>query len=203
MSDELTRLSATALAALVAQRSVSPVEIVEAHLRRGERLNPPLNAVVTYAPDALAGARRAEESIMRGDPPGPLHGVPFTVKDTIATSGVRTTSGSLLRADHVPARDAPAVARLRAAGGILLGKTNVSEMAMDHTATENPLFGRTFNPHDPDFSAGGSSGGEAAAIAAHLSPAGLGSDLTGSIRIPAHFCGVCGVKPTTPGAIPQ
>ncbi len=133
---------------------------------------------------------------MGGKPIGPLHGVPITVKDTIETRGLRTTSGSILRANHVPDHDATVVARLRAAGAIILGKTNTPEMAIPYES-DNPVFGRTNNPHALDRTPGGSSGGEAAAIAAGLSPAGLGSDLSGSIRVPAHFCGIVGLKPTT------
>jgi Asp-tRNA(Asn)/Glu-tRNA(Gln) amidotransferase A subunit family amidase len=194
--DDLTAKSATELAALIRARAVSPVEVVEAHLQRIEALNPALNAVVTLAPDALERARAAEEALMRGAELGALHGVPVTVKDTIDTEGLRTTCGSLLRADHVPAADAGAVGRLKTAGAIVLGKTNAAEMAMTYEA-DNPVFGRTNNPHDARRTAGGSSGGEAAAISACLSPAGLGSDLMGSIRVPAHFCGIAGLKPTT------
>lgn len=198
--DELTDKSATVLAAMIRGRVASPVEIVEAHLRRIEALNPRLNAVVTIAPDALERAREAQEALARGQLMGALHGVPVTVKDTIDTRGLRTTCGSALRAEHVPATDAAAVARLKAAGAIVLGKTNVAEMAMTYEA-DNPVFGRTNNPHDLRLTAGGSSGGEAAAISACLSPAGLGSDLMGSIRVPAHFCGIVGLKPTT-GRVP-
>jgi amidase len=197
---ELTKLPAVKLAALVRGREVSPVEVVEAYLSRIEKFNPRLNAVVTLAPDALRRAREAEDEIMRGRAMGLLHGVPFTVKDTIETEGLMTTSGSLLRAKHLPREDAPAVARLKAAGAILLGKTNVPEMAIPYEC-DNPLFGRTNNPHDTELTSGGSSGGEAAAISACLSPAGLGSDLSGSIRVPAHFCGIAGLKPTS-GRIP-
>ena len=200
MSDELVKLSATKLAALIRSRKVSPVEVVEAHLRRIEQLNPKLNAIVTLAHDSLERAREAEAAITRGDELEPLHGVPFTVKDTIDTEGVRTTSGSRLRASHVPKRDAPAVARLKRAGAILLGKTNVPEMAIPYEC-DNPVFGRTNNPFDTNKTSGGSSGGEAAAISACLSPVGLGSDLSGSIRVPAHFCGIVGLKPTT-GRVP-
>ncbi|HUQ33362.1 MAG TPA: amidase [Pyrinomonadaceae bacterium] len=198
---ELTKLSAGALAALIRGREVSPVEVVEAHLRRIEKFNPGLNAVVTLAPDALRCALAAEGKLMRGHDVGLLHGVPFTVKDTIETEGLRTTSGSLLRAGHVPLKDAPAVARLKAAGAILLGKTNVPEMAIPYEC-DNPVFGRTNNPHDTALTSGGSSGGEAASISACLSPVGLGSDLSGSIRVPAHFCGIAGLRPTS-GRIPS
>jgi Asp-tRNA(Asn)/Glu-tRNA(Gln) amidotransferase A subunit family amidase len=185
---------------MIRGRVVSPVEVLEAHLRRIEALNPQLNAIVTLAPDALERAREAEAAIMRGQMRGVLHGVPLTVKDTIDTQGLRTTCGSLLRREHVPKRDATAVARLKAAGAIILGKTNTAEMALTYEAV-NPVFGHTNNPHDLQRTAGGSSGGEAAAISACLSPAGLGSDLMGSIRVPAHFCGIAGLKPTT-GRVP-
>lgn len=188
-------MSATKLAALIRAREVSPVEVVEAHLRRIERLNPALNAVVTVAPDAMERAREAEEALVRGEELGALHGVPVTIKDTIETRGLRTTSGSRVRAQHVPDEDAPAVARLKHAGAILLGKTNVPEMAIPYEC-DNPVFGRTNNPHELNRTPGGSSGGEAAAIAACLSAAGLGSDLSGSIRVPAHFCGIVGLKTT-------
>ena len=138
---------------------------------------------------------------MSGKVLGPLHGVPLTIKDTINTKGLRTTSGSRLLATNVPHRDATAVARLKAAGAIILGKTNTPEMAIPYE-TDNPVFGRTNNPHALDRTPGGSSGGEAAAISAGLSPAGIGSDLSGSIRVPAHFCGIVGLKPTT-GSVPM
>src|SRR2546421_989438 len=131
---ELTSQSATELARMIRQRAVSPVEVVEAHLRHIERLNPSLNAIVTIAADALDCARAAENALMSGADVGPLHGLPVTVKDTIETAGLRTTSGSAIRADYVPEKDAPAVARLKAAGAIVLGKTNTAEMAMDYTA---------------------------------------------------------------------
>lgn len=198
--DDLTEHSASQLAALVRRRAASPVEIVEAHLRRIERLNSRLNAVVTLAPDALERAREVEAAVMRGDSCGVLAGVPVTIKDTIEVGGLRTTFGSRVHADYVPRADAPAVARLRAAGVIVLGKTNVSEFALDYTS-DNPVFGRTNNPHDLERTPGGSSGGCAAAVAAGLAAGGLGSDLGGSLRIPAHFCGVAGFKPTA-GRVP-
>ncbi len=172
------------------------MEVAQAHLDQISRLNPALNAIVTLAPDVLERARSAEAAVMRGDDLGGLHGVPITIKDTIETAGLRTTSGSLIRKDYVPQSDAPAVARLKAAGAIILGKTNPAEMAMDYTA-DNPVFGRTNHPQNPRLTPGGSSGGEAVAIATCMSPGGLGSDLAGSIRIPAHFCGIAGLKPTT------
>jgi amidase len=198
--DDLVSQSATALADLIRKRALSPVEVVEAHLNRIDSLNPQLNAVVTLAPDAIEKAQEAEGAVRRGDAFGPLHGVPVTVKDTIETSGLRTTSGSVLRADFIPKGDASAVARLKAAGAIILGKTNAAEMAMDYNA-DNPVFGRTNNPHNLLLTPGGSSGGEAAAIASCMSPGGIGSDLAGSIRIPSHFCGITGLKPTV-GRVP-
>ncbi|HEY6804490.1 MAG TPA: amidase [Pyrinomonadaceae bacterium] len=192
--------SLTEIAELIRTRAVSPVEVAQAHLDQISKVNPALNAIVTIAPDLLEQAKTAETAILRGDDLRALHGVPITIKDTIETAGLRSTSGSKLRADFVPDRDAPAVARLKAAGAIILGKTNVAEMAMDYTA-DNLVFGRTNHPLDPSLTPGGSSGGEAAAIATYMSPGGLGSDLAGSIRIPAHFCGICGLKPTT-GRVP-
>ena len=192
--------SAIKLADLIRNRKVSPVEVLQSCLDRIEEINPKLNAIVTIAGDAMEKAREAEAVVMRGDAVGPLHGLPVTIKDTIETAGLRTTSGSALRAEFIPPRDAPAVGRLKAAGAIILGKTNTAEMAMDYTA-DNPVFGRANNPYDPLLTTGGSSGGEAAAIAACLSPGGIGSDLAGSIRIPSHFCGIAGLKPTV-GRVP-
>ncbi len=201
MSEELTSLSANELRQLIRSRSVSPVEVVEAFLSRIEQINPTLNAIVTLADDVIDRARTAEAIVMSGDNLGPLHGLPVTVKDTIDTAGIRTTSGSLVLSNHTPTRDATAVARLKAAGAIVLAKTNTPEMAIPYE-TNNPIFGRTNNPYDLQKTCGGSSGGEAAAIAACLSPAGIGSDLSGSIRVPAHFCGIVGLKPTT-GRVPM
>lgn len=192
---ELTSRSAVELIELVRSHAVSPVEIAETHLNRIDDLNPKLNAIVTLAPDFIDKAREAEAAVMRGDNLGPLHALPVTIKDAINTAGLRTTSGSRLRANHVPGSDAPSVARLKAAGALVIGKTNVSELAMDYTA-DNPVFGRTNNPFDISRTPGGSSGGEGAAIAAGLSPAGLGADVAGSIRIPSHFCGIAGLKPS-------
>ena len=186
--------SLTRIAELIRSGAVSPVEVAEAHLDQIGKLNPQLNAIVTLAPDLLEKAKEAESVLQGGGHVGPLHGVPVTIKDTIETAGLLSTSGSKLRADYIPAKDAPAVARLKAAGAIVLGKTNASEMAMDYTA-DNLVFGRTNHPLDASLTPGGSSGGEAAAIASHMSPGGLGSDLAGSIRVPAHFCGIAGLKP--------
>jgi aspartyl-tRNA(Asn)/glutamyl-tRNA(Gln) amidotransferase subunit A len=193
-------LDATDLADLIAKKQISPVEVMRAFLDRITTLNPRINAILTLAPSAEEEARRAEAAVIRGETIGPLHGVPFTAKDSLDTAGVRTTRGSRLFMDHVPATDATAVARLKGAGAILLAKTNVPEFSFARE-TANLLVGRTVNPWNPDRTPGGSSGGEAAAIAARLSPLGLGSDVAVSIRGPAHYCGIVGLKPTH-GRIP-
>ena len=199
-------LSARDIAARIRRREVSPVEVARAHLDRIERLNPRLNAFVDCQPEAvLAQARAAEKAILRSDRDkdelGPLHGVPVSIKSSIDVAGHRCEAGTRLRAGYVAAEDAPLVARLRAAGAVILGVTNTPELLMAWE-TDNLLYGRTNNPWDLTRTAGGSSGGEAAAIAAGLSAAGVGSDGGGSIRVPAHFCGICGLKPT-PGRIPS
>jgi amidase len=197
---ELLQMSVSELSELVHRRDISPVEVADAMLDHIDRENPRLNAIVSLAIDVREQAQRAADEIARGIDRGPLHGIPLTIKDTIETAGLRTTSGSKRRAEHVPVKDAPVVARLRAAGAIILGKTNTSELAMGLDC-ENPLFGPTNNPLEVTKSPGGSSGGEAAAIAGFLSPGGLGSDLLGSVRIPAHFCGIVSLKPTS-GSVP-
>lgn len=201
-ADELCWLSATELVAWYRQRRVSPVEVVEALIARIERLNPRLNAYVTLTLDeARAAARRAERALgRRGARLGPLHGVPFSVKDLVFTRGVRTTFGTPLFRDHVPAEDAPMVERLRAAGGILLGKTNTPTFGWIG-ATHNLLFGITRNPWHLDRTPGGSSGGASAAAAAGLGPLHVGTDGGGSIRIPASCTGIFGFKPSY-GRIP-
>lgn len=181
-------------------RQVSPRELLQAHIQRIEAVNPNINALVTSTLEsALEQAAGAERRLMRGEA-RPLEGLPVTVKDTFDVAGVRSTSGTKLREHYIPRTDAAAVAALRRAGAILLGKTNVPECAFD-IRTESAIFGRTCNPWNAQRAAGGSSGGEAAAIAAGCSAAGIGSDMGGSIRIPAHFCGICGFKPT-PGRVP-
>ncbi len=178
------------------------MEVARAHLDRIERLNPTLNAFVDYQPEtALRQARDAEKAILRGDTLGPLHGVPVSIKSSIDVAGHLSEAGTRLRAGYIAAADAPLVARLRAAGAVILGVTNTPELLMAWE-TDNLLYGRTNNPWDVSRTAGGSSGGEAAAIAAGLSAGGVGSDGGGSIRVPAHFCGICGLKPT-PGRIPS
>jgi len=193
--------SATELAGLIRNRQISAVELVEAHLRRIEHVNPLINAVVQLDADgALEAARRADEAIAGGNELGPLHGVPFTAKDNIETAGIVTAIGVVERAAVVPATDATVVSRLKAAGAILLGKTNCPPWG-GGSETDNELYGRTNNPYDLERTPSGSSGGEAAVIAAGGSAMGIGSDSGGSIRDPAHFCGLAALKPTA-GLIP-
>jgi aspartyl-tRNA(Asn)/glutamyl-tRNA(Gln) amidotransferase subunit A len=194
--------SALELAAAIRAKQVSPVEIAKAVLARIDALNPRLNAFCLLASDiTLRDAREAEIAVVKGEPLGLLHGVPFSLKDVIFTRGLRTTGGSRLFAEAVPEEDAIAAGRLRAAGGVLLGKTNTSEFG--HKAlTDNPLFGPTRNPWNLDLTPGGSSGGAAAAVASALGPVALGTDGGGSLRIPAAFCGVYGYKPSW-GRVPQ
>src|SRR4051794_2138268 len=199
--NELVFRSASALARAIRTRDVSSVEVVEAHLRRIEAVNPALNAVVHLDRDgALAAARTADAELTRGGTIGPLHGVPVTVKDNLDVAGLPCTGGTLGRAGTMATEDATIVARLRSAGAIVLGKTNLPEMALAFV-TDNLVYGRTNNPYDPTRTPGGSSGGEAAIIAAGGSPLGVGNDMAGSIRLPAHFCGIAGLKPTT-GRVP-
>jgi len=187
--------STTQLAAVIRAGHVSATEVLEAHLAQIATHNPTLNAIVTMdAKQAYKRAREADEALARGELWGPLHGVPFTLKDAHATAGMRTTTG-FPPLDHVPHEDSTVTARLKAAGGILLGKTNVAMLLADYQTT-NPIFGRTNNPWNIERTPGGSSGGAAAALAAGMTPFDIGTDLSASIRIPAHFCGVCGLKPT-------
>ncbi|MBE7190386.1 MAG: amidase [Jatrophihabitans endophyticus] len=197
----LTALDAVTLAQKIRSREVSPVAVVQAHLDRIAAVDPKLNAIVTLAADqALAAARRAEADVAAGTELGPLHGVPFTVKDAIDTAGVPTQRGSPIFAGRVPAADATSVTRLKAAGAILLAKTNLPEFAYS-IETNNILTGRTNNPYDLDRTPGGSSGGESAAIAAGLSPIGIGSDVGISVRGPSAHTGIVALKPTH-GRIP-
>ena len=188
--------STTQLAAAIRTGEVSATEVLEAHLAQIARHNPALNALVTMdVEQARKRAREADAALARGEIRGPLHGVPFTLKDAHATAGMRTTTGFPLL-DHVPHEDSTVTTRLKAAGGILLGKTNVHVMLGDPAQTTNPIFGRTNNPWNVERTPGGSSGGAAAAVAAGLIPFDIGTDLSASIRIPAHFCGIYGLKPT-------
>lgn len=198
---ELHTLDATALAALVKNREVSPVEIVQAHLDRIAAVNPALNAIVTVAGDALAKAKEAEAAVRAGADLGPLHGVPFTAKDSIDSAGVLTQRGSPIFRGRIPEADATSIARLKAAGGILLAKTNLPEFSYS-TESDNLLTGRTNNPWNLDRTPGGSSGGESAAVAAGLSPLGIGTDLAISIRGPAAQTGIVGLK-ATHGRVPM
>ncbi len=198
---QLTFLSALQMAEWIRRKQVSPVELIRAHLDRATALERKLDAFATLdAERALLQARAAEAATMRGAALGLLHGVPVTIKSSIDVAGLPCACGSALRRDYVPPQDAPLVARLRAAGAIILGNTNVPEFLMAYE-TNNPLHGKTSNPWDLSRTAGGSSGGEAAAIAAGCSAGGVGSDGGGSIRVPAHFSGIFGLKPT-PGRIP-
>ncbi|HEV2488931.1 MAG TPA: amidase [Candidatus Acidoferrales bacterium] len=194
-------MSAVEMAAAIRDRQLTPSELVEAHLERIARLNPKLNAFVYLdAAGARTQAKSAESAIASGVALGPLHGVPITIKSSIDVAGWPCTCGSRLRADYVAEADAPLVARLRRTGAILLGNTNTPEFLMAYE-TDNRVTGRTNSPWDVERTPGGSSGGEAAAIAARCSAGGVGSDGGGSIRVPAHFSGICGLKPT-PGRIP-
>jgi amidase len=177
------------------------VEVVEACLARIAEVNPRINAVVRLADDALDRARAADAARVRGDAIGPLHGVPFTIKDSLDTAGVVTTAGTIGWAARVPERDATVVARLRAAGGILLGKTNTPEFTWSDE-TDNDVYGRTSNPYDLERTPGGSSGGPGAIVAAGGSPFDIGSDTGDSIRQPSHVCGIAGIKPTS-GRVPR
>jgi Asp-tRNA(Asn)/Glu-tRNA(Gln) amidotransferase A subunit family amidase len=201
LADDLGTASASDISEAIRRRRVSAVEVVERCLQRIEAANPRLNAIATLVEEhARTAAERADRASARRRELPLLHGVPFTVKDSIATGGIRTTAGSLLLADFVPRRDAPAVERLRRAGAILIGKTNCPEFALD-LHTDNRLFGRTLNPRNEEVTPGGSSGGDSAAVAAGLVPFGLGSDYGGSVRWPAHCTGIVGLRPTV-GLVP-
>lgn len=203
--DELVGSSLTEMAEMVRAKKISPVELVEAHLARIERLNPNLHAFVSVDFEgARAHAKAAESAIASRsgkDSLGPLHGVPLTIKSSVDVAGFPCECGSRLRKGIVAKADAPLVARLRSAGAIILGNTNVPEFLMAYE-TDNLLYGRANSPWDPERTPGGSSGGEAAAIAACCSAGGVGSDGGGSVRVPSHFTGICGLKPT-PGRIPS
>jgi amidase len=201
-SGEITSKSASELADAIRSKKLTSKAIVDAHLDRIAKVNPKLNAIVQLTADsARREAEEADAALGRGEIKGPLHGVPITIKDTLETKGVICTGGTKGRANFVPAADATAVARLRAAGGIILGKTNVPELA-GAIESDNLVYGRSNNPYDLTPTPGGSTGGEAAIVAACGSPLGLGTDAGGSIRIPAHFCGLAAIKPTS-GRVPR
>ena len=200
MSD-INFLPAVSMAEQIRKKKISPVELLDAHLAQVEKLNPKLNAFVQVdAQRALRAAQAAEKAVMQKKTLGPLHGIPISIKSSISVAGLRSESGTRLRAGLIAVQEAPLVARLRAAGAIVLGVTNAPELLMAWE-TDNLLYGRTNSPWDVERTPGGSSGGEAAAIAAGMSAGGVGSDGGGSIRVPAHFSGICGLKPT-PGRIP-
>jgi amidase len=201
MTDDLCFASATWMSAAIASRTVSSLELVDACLARIERVNPAINAVVHLTSDARVRARRADKDLAQGTVRGPLHGVPFTLKDSLDTAGVITTAGTVGWRDRVPVEDATVAARLKAAGGILLGKTNTPEFTWSDE-TDNDVHGRTSNPYDLERTPGGSSGGAAAIVAAGGSPFDIGSDTGDSIRQPAHVCGIAGLKPTS-GRVPR
>jgi amidase len=200
--------SAHQLAQMIRDRQVSAVEVLEAYLTQITKHNSQLNAICTLdAENARTTAKLADEALARGENWGALHGVPITIKDIFETAGLRTTAGYIPLKDYVPQQDATAVARLRAAGAVIMGKTNMAELGGDYQST-NALFPRVNNPWHLDYTPGGSSGGSAAAVAAGLSPLDLGNDFGGSVRQPAHFCGIYGLKPTdrrisTAGQIPE
>ncbi len=199
--NDLTFSSATALASAIRTKKVSSLEVVDAHLRQIERANPELNAVVLALADtARAAARDADAALARGESSGPFHGVPMTVKDAWEVAGTPSTGGTLGRARYIPQKDATVIERMRAAGAIPIGMTNLPELSMAFES-DNLVHGRTNNPYDPARTPGGSGGGGAAAIAAGMSPIEIGGDLGGSIRLPCHFCGIAGIKPTT-GRVP-
>jgi amidase len=202
MSEELWRRSATDLAAAIRGRELSCVEVMEAHLARIEAVNPVLNAIVTLDPKlGLRAAAAADDALGREREPGPLFGLPMAVKDLEDTAGMRTTYGSPIHRDHVPTQDTLLVARLRRAGAIVIGKTNTPEFGAG-SQTFNPVFGATRNPYDPARTPGGSSGGAAAAVASGMVPLADGSDFGASIRNPASFCNLVGLRPS-PGRVPN
>src|ERR1700760_677550 len=195
MTNTKIQMEASRIAELIAKRELSPVEVLQAHLDRIAEVNPKLNAIVTLAGGALDAARKAEDAVMSGAQVGPFHGVPFTVKDGIDTAGVLTQRGSPIFKGRVPDTDATGVARVKAAGAILIAKTHPPEFSYS-IETDNFLTGRTNNPWNLDYTPGGSSGGESAAIAAGMSPLGVGSDLSISLRGPAAHTGIVGFKAT-------
>jgi amidase len=202
MGESLNRKTAIELASLIARKAVSPVEVLDAHLATIAHVNPQLNAIVTLVADAArASAKHAEAAVMRGDALGALHGLPVAIKDITATAGIRTTYGSPLFKDNVPTEDADVVRRLKAAGAIVLGKTNTPEFAAGAN-TFNDVFGVTRNPWNPALSPAGSSGGSAVAVATGMVPLAQGTDFGCSIRMPASFCGIVGIRPT-PGLTPN
>src|SRR4051795_9529803 len=202
VDDSLATRSASELAAGIRAKEWSSRELLELYLDRIDRLDGPVNAVVTLDTDrARIAADAADAALARGDGVGPLHGLPVTIKDAIETEGIRSTGGARELTDHVPVADAPAVARLKDAGAIVFGKTNLPRWSAD-LQTFNDIFGVTSNPWSLEHTVGGSSGGSAASVAAGFTSFELGTDIGGSVRIPSHCCGVFGLKPSF-GVIPQ
>ncbi|ARC55491.1 Acylamidase [Frondihabitans sp. 762G35] len=201
MADDIIYLDATELAARIKSGELTSVQVVQAYLDRIRAVDPKINAIVTINDNALTEAKAADDALAAGKEVGPLHGVPFTVKDSIDTDGILTQRGSPIFKGRTPDEDAVAVARMKAAGGIVLAKTNLPEFSYS-TESNNLLTGRTNNPYNLDRTSGGSSGGESAAIAAGLSPIGLGTDLAISVRGPASHTGIAAIKPTH-GRIPM
>ena len=196
MADEVWRLGVQGLLKAYQRGATDPLEVVGCLLDRIHKINPNINAIVTLHEEAvLKEAAAKKEAISKGDPLGPLHGIPVLIKDNIFTKGMLTTFGSKLYKDFVPSEDAVLVERLKAAGAIVLGKTNLPEFGLI-PVTDNALFGPTSNPWDLARVSGGSSGGSAAAVASFLAPAAIGNDGGGSIRIPASLCGVVGLSPS-------
>jgi len=200
---EICFMRATELAAMIRKKKLSAREVMQAHLRQIERVNPKVNAIVTLVDeDKLMGqARAADDIVARGDSVGPLHGLPVGVKDLTETAGIRTTYGSPLYCDNVPDHDALVVERMKNAGAIVLGKTNTPEFGMG-SHTFNPIFGATLNPYDTTKTCGGSTGGGAVALACGMAPLASGTDIGGSLRNPANFCNVVGIRPS-PGRVPN
>jgi len=199
---QIINLSASTLAKAIRNKEISSTEAIDSYLNRIKEVNPKLNAVVQLSEEAARDqASKADEALSRGDISGPLHGVPFTIKDSFDTAGLISTGGTRGRSNFVPSRDATIVSRLRAAGAILLGKTNTSELTLTYE-TDNLIYGQTNNPYDLSRSPGGSSGGPAAIVAACGSAFDIGSDYGGSLRFPAHCCGIATIKPTS-GRVPR
>lgn len=193
--------TATTLARKIRDKDLTSEELVSDHLERIGKINPHINAIVAFSDHALEQARAADQQLARGEPVGPLHGVPMTIKDCFDTAGIISTWGTLGRKSFVPEKDATIVRRLKEAGAILIGKTNTPEFTLNFS-TWNKIHGFTLNPHDLTRSPGGSSGGAAAAIATGLTPFDIGTDFGGSVRVPSHFCGTVGIKPTS-GSVPR
>ncbi len=202
LADPVHYSSATAIAAAISEKTISAVEIVDAFIARIEKVNPALNAVVQLrAGEARSEAQKADAALARGEFWGPFHGVPMTIKDSLDTAGMISTGGTLGRRDFIPDRDSTVVKRLKDSGAILLGKTNTPELTLSFE-TDNLVYGRTNNPYNLERTSGGSSGGAAAILAAGGAAFDIGSDMGGSIRLPAHFCGISGLKPTH-GRVPR